>query len=96
MYTLYTCTVVTVHVHTVYMYCSYCTCTYMYCSYCTCTHCICRYNVHIIVSILQQGLHFETVFAAAKVAGYLPDNVTAKHIGFGVVLGENKLLIVIK
>ncbi len=60
-------------------------------------HTLYMYTVYVsIVSLHQQGLHFETIFAAAKLAGYLPDNVTAKHTGFGVVLGENKLLIVIK
>ena len=45
--------------------------------------------------IVLQGLHFETVFAAGKMAGYVPDNVRIDHVGFGVVLGEDKCCFVI-
>lgn len=36
-----------------------------------------------------QTFHFEQVFAVARKAGYLPDSVTAEHIGFGQVLGAD-------
>ena len=37
-----------------------------------------------------QGLHFQTVYGAAKMAGYYSDAVRIDHTGFGVVLGEDK------
>ena len=37
-----------------------------------------------------QGLHFQTVFAAGKLAGYYTDEQRVDHVGFGVVLGEDK------
>ena len=37
-----------------------------------------------------QGLHFQTIFAAAKKAGYYGDEQRIDHVGFGVVLGEDK------
>lgn len=38
-----------------------------------------------------QSLHFQTVFAVAQKAGYFsPEHVRVDHVGFGVVLGENK------
>ncbi|MGV8845923.1 arginine--tRNA ligase [Tessaracoccus sp.] len=36
-----------------------------------------------------QTFHFEQVFAVARAAGYLPENVTASHVGFGQVLGAD-------
>lgn len=36
-----------------------------------------------------QTFHFEQVFAVARKAGYLPESVTAEHIGFGQVLGAD-------
>ena len=36
-----------------------------------------------------QTLHFEQVFAVARMAGYLPDDVAAQHVGFGQVLGAD-------
>ena len=36
-----------------------------------------------------QTLHFEQVFAVARIAGYLPDDVAAQHVGFGQVLGAD-------
>ncbi len=36
-----------------------------------------------------QTLHFEQVFAVARLAGYLPDDVAAQHVGFGQVLGAD-------
>jgi arginyl-tRNA synthetase len=36
-----------------------------------------------------QRMHFEMVFAAARIAGWLTGDVDARHIGFGSVLGED-------
>jgi arginyl-tRNA synthetase len=36
-----------------------------------------------------QAHHFEQVFAVARLAGYLPDGVSAEHVGFGQVLGAD-------
>ena len=36
-----------------------------------------------------QTFHFEQVFAVARLAGYLPDQVSAEHVGFGQVLGAD-------
>ena len=36
-----------------------------------------------------QTFHFEQVFAVARMAGYLPDDVSAEHAGFGQVLGKD-------
>ncbi|MEO7587806.1 MAG: arginine--tRNA ligase [Arachnia sp.] len=36
-----------------------------------------------------QTFHFEQVFAVARAAGYLPDDVAAQHVGFGQVLGAD-------
>lgn len=35
----------------------------------------------------RQSLHFQQVFALARVAGWLPDHVEARHVAFGTVLG---------
>ncbi len=38
-----------------------------------------------------QSLHFQTVFAVGRKAGYYSaENVRVDHVGFGVVLGENR------
>ncbi|BCJ36447.1 arginine--tRNA ligase [Actinocatenispora thailandica] len=37
----------------------------------------------------RQGLHFRQVFAAARRAGWLPDDVHAEHVAFGMVLGAD-------
>jgi len=37
-----------------------------------------------------QSLHFQTVFGAAKMAGYCSEESRLDHVGFGVVLGEDK------
>lgn len=38
-----------------------------------------------------QGTHFETIYAAAQKAGwYSPNLVRVEHVGFGVVLGEDR------
>ena len=40
-----------------------------------------------------QRTHFAQVFAVARAAGWLPDSVTAEHIGFGSILGaDGKML----
>ncbi len=36
-----------------------------------------------------QTFHFEQVFAVAREAGYLPEDVVAQHVGFGQVLGAD-------
>jgi arginyl-tRNA synthetase len=41
----------------------------------------------IYVVDARQSLHFKMVFAAARLAGYLPDDVEAVHVSFGSVLG---------
>ena len=37
-----------------------------------------------------QALHLESAFKAARVAGYVPETTRIDHVGFGVVLGEDK------
>jgi arginyl-tRNA synthetase len=37
----------------------------------------------------EQALHFRLVFAVAALAGYLPDDATAVHVGFGLILGTD-------
>jgi arginyl-tRNA synthetase len=39
---------------------------------------------------LGQNQHMEMVFAAARKAGWLTDEVEAVHVGFGLVLGEDQ------
>lgn len=41
----------------------------------------------IYVTDARQAHHFALVFEVAKRAGYLPERVSAEHIGFGMVLG---------
>ncbi|WP_425307232.1 arginine--tRNA ligase [Ammonicoccus fulvus] len=43
----------------------------------------------IYVTDARQAGHFAQVFAAARKAGYLLDNVVAQHIGYGMVLGSD-------
>lgn len=40
----------------------------------------------IYVTGSEQIQHFQLVFAVARKAGYLPDHVSAEHVGFGMVL----------
>ena len=41
----------------------------------------------------EQSFHFDQVFAVARKAGFLPEPVTAEHVGYGLVLGpDNKRL----
>lgn len=41
----------------------------------------------IYVTDARQHHHFELAFAVARMASYLPDDVVAEHVGFGMVLG---------
>jgi arginyl-tRNA synthetase len=43
----------------------------------------------IYVTDARQGLHFEMVFAVARMAGWVPDDVELVHVIFGSVLGED-------
>jgi len=43
----------------------------------------------IYVTDARQKLHFEMVFAVARMAGWVKDNVELVHVTFGSVLGEN-------
>ncbi|SDS82510.1 arginine--tRNA ligase [Microlunatus soli] len=36
----------------------------------------------------EQSFHFDQVFAVARKAGFLPDDVSAEHVRYGMVLGE--------
>jgi arginyl-tRNA synthetase len=36
-----------------------------------------------------QRIHFRMVYAVARAAGWLPDGVTAEHVGFGSILGPD-------
>ena len=48
-----------------------------------------RADLILYVTDAGQSLHFRLVFAAAKKVGYLPERVTARHIPFGLVRGED-------
>jgi len=41
----------------------------------------------IYVVGVEQSLHFRLVFAVAAMAGYLPENASAMHVAFGLILG---------
>ena len=43
----------------------------------------------IYVTDVRQGGHFAQVFAAARKAGFLPEDVVAQHVGYGMVLGTD-------
>lgn len=43
----------------------------------------------IYVTDARQAGHFAEVFAAARKAGFLPGDVTAQHVGYGMVLGRD-------
>jgi arginyl-tRNA synthetase len=43
----------------------------------------------LYVVAAEQTLHFRLVFAAARLAGYLPPGVAADHVSFGFVLGSD-------
>ena len=46
-------------------------------------------NRLVYVTDARQRGHFELVFAVCRRAGYLPDDVIAEHIGYGMVLGPD-------
>ena len=46
-------------------------------------------NRMIYVTDVRQADHFALVFAVARKAGYLPEDVRAEHVGFGMVLGTD-------
>ncbi|MFI6995303.1 arginine--tRNA ligase [Nonomuraea wenchangensis] len=55
-----------------------------------------RYRVHdlkaariLYVVGADQALHFRMVFAAARQAGWLPDEVSAEHVQIGMMLGKD-------
>jgi arginyl-tRNA synthetase len=55
-----------------------------------------RYRVHdlkadriLYVVGADQALHFRMVFAAAELAGWLPDSVSAEHVQIGMMLGKD-------
>ncbi|HEX4813969.1 MAG TPA: arginine--tRNA ligase [Nonomuraea sp.] len=55
-----------------------------------------RYRVHdlkadriLYVVGSEQTLHFRMVFAAARLAGWLPDAVSAEHVQIGMMLGKD-------
>ncbi len=43
----------------------------------------------IYVTDARQGDHFAQVFAVCRLAGWLPDDVVAQHVGYGMVLGPD-------
>jgi len=43
----------------------------------------------IYVTDARQRTHFELIFGVCRRAGYLPDDVIAQHIGYGMVLGRD-------
>ena len=43
----------------------------------------------IYVTDARQGGHFAQVFAAARKAGFLPEDVVAQHVGYGMVRGND-------
>ena len=43
----------------------------------------------IYVTDARQGGHFAQVFAAARKARFLPEDVVAQHVGYGMVLGND-------
>ncbi|MCL2783666.1 MAG: arginine--tRNA ligase, partial [Propionibacteriaceae bacterium] len=46
-------------------------------------------NRLIYVTDARQRGHFELVFAVCRRAGYLPDDVIAQHVGYGMVMGKD-------
>ena len=46
-------------------------------------------NRIIYVTDARQADHFAQVFAVARKAGFLPDDVVAEHVGYGMVLGND-------
>jgi len=54
-------------------------------------HRICALGADQLLYVVgaPQRLHFELVFAAARMAGWLTDEIDVRHIAFGSVLGED-------
>ena len=50
-----------------------------------------RLGARLLVYVvgLPQTQHFQMVFAAARMAGWLPDDAEAVHVGFGSILGPD-------
>ncbi|WP_027586496.1 arginine--tRNA ligase [Acidipropionibacterium thoenii] len=48
-----------------------------------------RANRIIYVTDVRQHHHFVMVFTVARMAGFLPDDVSAEHVGYGMVLGPD-------
>jgi arginyl-tRNA synthetase len=48
-------------------------------------------HAHRLIYVVgtPQTFHFEQVFAVARLAGWLPDDVAAEHVAFGQVLGPD-------
>ena len=46
-------------------------------------------NRLIYVTDARQHGHFELIFGVARLAGYLPGDVVAQHVGYGMVLGRD-------
>jgi arginyl-tRNA synthetase len=46
-------------------------------------------NRLVYVTDARQADHFAQVFAVARLAGWLPDDVPAEHVGYGMVLGPD-------
>lgn len=44
----------------------------------------------IYVTDKRQAQHFEMVFAAARKAGWIPEDVRVEHVGFGMILGPDR------
>ncbi len=44
----------------------------------------------IYVTDKRQADHFQQVFTIARNAGWVPEGVSLEHVGFGMVLGENR------
>jgi arginyl-tRNA synthetase len=51
----------------------------------------CRLGAKLLIYVvgLPQAVHFQMVFAAARLAGWLPDGTEAVHVGFGNILGPD-------
>src|SRR5207248_5050186 len=44
----------------------------------------------IYLTDIGQRQHFEMVFAVARMAGWVPEDVALEHVGFGLVLGSDR------
>ncbi|QDP94570.1 arginine--tRNA ligase [Microlunatus elymi] len=43
----------------------------------------------VYVVDMRQSAHFDQVFAVSRKVGYLPENVSAEHVAFGMVMGKD-------